>query len=219
MTEGNSGLKNFTFTVTRSGNTSDASTVDFATADGTGLSTTDYNATSGTLNFAAGETTQTITVQVRGDTQVETDNTFFVNLSNATGATIADGQGVGDILNDDFAPPPPPKVSIVINNESAFEGNSGLRPITFKVTLDKASSKTVTVHYATSNGTAKAGSDYNAASGTVTFAAGQTSRSVTVYIRGDTVKEANETFFVNLTSPVNAVLGNTKGTGIIKNDD
>jgi len=82
--------------------------------------------------------------------------------------------------------------------KSKAEGNSGLIPITFKVMLDKASSKTVSVHFATSNGTAIAGSDYNGASGTVTFAAGQTLKMVTVFVKGDKVKEANETLDLDL---------------------
>ena len=155
-------------------------------------------------------------MQVRGDTTVEGNEAFFLNLFAPTGATIADGSGKGTILNDDTAAP---KVSVSVNDESDFEGNSGLRPITFKVWLDQASTKTVTVHYATANGTALAGGDYNAASGTVTFAAGQTQKTVTVYVRGDTLKEADETFFVNLSSPINALIAKGQGKGVIKNDD
>jgi hypothetical protein len=92
-------------------------------------------------------------------------------------------------------------------------------PITFKVRLDKASTKTVTVHYATVNGTAVAGSDYNATSGTVTFAPGQTQKLVSVYFRGDTLHEADESFFVNLSSPMNALISKGQGKGVIKNDD
>jgi chitinase len=192
--------------------------VHFSTANGTASSASDYVAKSGTLTFAGGQTSKTVTVQVRGDTTVEGNETFFLNLFNATGATIADGSGRGTILNDDSAPPPP-KVSVTINDESAFEGNSGLRPVTFKVWLDKASTKTVMVHFATANGTALAGSDYNAASGTVTFAAGQTQRTVTVFVRGDTLKESDETFFVNLSSPINALIARNQGKGVIRNDD
>jgi hypothetical protein len=216
LTEGNSGLKNFTFTVTRSGNTAGASSVHFSTANGTASSASDYLSRSGTLTFSAGQTTKTVTVQVKGDTTVESNETFFLNLFSATGATIADGSGKGTILNDDSAAP---RVFISINNESVPEGNSGLKPITFKVWLDKASTQTVMVHYSTSNGSAAAGSDYDAASGTVTFAAGQTQKFVTVYVKGDKVKEPDETFFVNLTSPINASLGNNKGIGTIRNDD
>lgn len=218
MTEGNSGTKNFTFTVTRSGNTTISSTVHFATSNGTAGSG-DYNSNSGDVSFAPGETSKPIIVTVKGDSKVESDETFFVNLSAATGATIADHQGKGTIKNDDGnAPQPQPNVFIDINDESDFEGNSGLRPITFKVWLDNASNKTVTVKFATSNGTAGSG-DYNATSGTITFAAGQTQKTVTVFVKGDTKKEADETFFVNLSNAVNASIGNGKGKGVIKNDD
>ena len=99
--EGDSGTTIFTFTVTRLGDNSNTSTVYFATADGTATSGSDYLATSGTLSFDPGVTTQTITVQVVGDTVVEPDETLYINLSNASGAEIARSQGVGQILNDD----------------------------------------------------------------------------------------------------------------------
>ncbi len=115
MNEGNSGTSAFTFTVTRSGDTSGTSTVQFNTADGTASSSSDYTANNGTVTFAAGQTIQTVTVNVKGDTTVESDETFFVNLSIPVGATIANGKGTGTIKNDDSAPPPPPasKVSII----------------------------------------------------------------------------------------------------------
>lgn len=219
-TEGNSGTKDLTFTVKLSAAAAGTVLVHYVTADGTAkASDNDYTAIAGgTVTFTAGQTTQTVTVKVKGDTKVEADETFFVNLSAPIGATIADSQGKGTILNDDAAAP---KASISINNEADFEGNSGLKPITFKVTLDKASNQTVFVHYVTADGTAKASdNDYVAiAGGTVTFTAGQTQQTVTVMVRGDTKKEADETFFVNLSAPINATLGNSKGTGTIKNDD
>ena len=80
---------------------SDAASVTYATANGTATAGSDYTATSGTLTFAPGESTKTITVLVKGDKTKEPDETFYVNLSGAVGATIADGTGVGTILNDD----------------------------------------------------------------------------------------------------------------------
>jgi hypothetical protein len=100
-TEGDSGTKDFNFTVTRSGNTTGPSSVDFATADDTATEPSDYAANSGTVNFAANETTKTVTVVVNGDTDVEPNETFNVDLSNCVGCNIADGQGVGTIVNDD----------------------------------------------------------------------------------------------------------------------
>jgi len=133
--------------------------------------------------------------------------------------SIAKGTGVGTIINDDAPPPPPPTVRISINDESDFERDAGRVPITFKVRLDRASTKPVTVHFATANGTAVAGSDYDATSGTITFAPGQTHKTVTVYIRGDRLREQDDTFFVNLSSPMKAVIARGQGKGLIKNDD
>src|SRR5207253_162530 len=99
LPEGGSGTKSFDFTVTRSGDTSGTSSVNFATADGTAtVANSDYVANSGTLSFAAGETTKTITIVVNGDTTVEPDETFTVNLSNCVGCIITDSHGVGTIL-------------------------------------------------------------------------------------------------------------------------
>ena len=104
---------------------------------------------------------------------------------------------------------------------SIAEGNSGLRQILFSVTLSTASAHTVSVRWATSNGTALSGRDYNAASGTVTFAAGQRVRTVGVWVVGDRIVEADETFSVTISSPVRAVLSTTarRATGTIVNDD
>src|SRR5262249_22145043 len=99
------------------------------------------------------------------------------------------------------------------------EGNSGTTPATFTVTLSPASSQTVTVNYATADGTATAGSDYVAASGSLSFAPGVTSRTVTVAVNGDTVPELDEDFFLNLSSPTNATLTVGQGRATIKNDD
>ena len=110
-------------------------------------------------------------------------------------------------------------VTLSINNVTQAEGNSGTTPFTFTVTLSRASTSTVTVNYATANGTATAGGDYVAEVGTLTFAPGQTSKTLTVNVIGDTNQEANETFFVNLSSPVGATLLDGQGLGTILNDD
>lgn len=92
-----------TFTVTRSGNLANASSVNYSTANGTAIAGSDYTALSGTINFAAGETTKSITVAITNDTSVEDSETFKVNLTTGTNVTIADGLGVGTINNDDVA--------------------------------------------------------------------------------------------------------------------
>ena len=120
-----------------------------------------------------------ITVTVNGDLLDEDDETFFVNLSGASGGTIADGVGVGTITDDD----PLPGVSIA--DLTVSEPPSGTSTAQFTVTLSAASGRTVSVPYSTANGTATAGSDYDAATGTVVFAPGETSRTIGVTIRAD----------------------------------
>src|SRR5262249_18355536 len=107
QSEGNSGTTAFIFTVSKAGSTAFDVAVDYATQDGTTplfaatAADNDYLASSGSVSIGANETTRTITIAVQGDTHIENDETFFVNLSNATGATIAHSQGVGTIQNDD----------------------------------------------------------------------------------------------------------------------
>jgi hypothetical protein len=106
VTEGNSGTTAATFTVSLSGPQADPVTVDFATADGTATAPTDYTSNSGTVTFAPGVTSQPVTVLVNGDTTFEPNETFFVNLSNASSnGNITDAQGQATIVNDDAAPP------------------------------------------------------------------------------------------------------------------
>jgi hypothetical protein len=188
--------------------------VDYATASGTATSGTDFTATSGTLTFPAGTTTRPIVVPVNGDTTPEPNETFVVNLSNASNATISRGQGTGTIVDDD-APIP----ALSINDVSINEGNSGTSIATFTVSLSSASNQTVTVNYATANGTASSGSDYTSASGTLTFPAGNTSQPVQVSIIGDTTPETNETFVVNLSGAVGATIARAQGTGTIIDND
>ncbi|MDT4952058.1 MAG: hypothetical protein QOJ02_196 [Acidobacteriota bacterium] len=217
VAEGNSGTTNATFTVSLSAASTSAVTVKYDTANGSATAGSDYQAASGTLTFAPGDTSKTITVAVNGDTTPESDETFAVNLSNPTNATIADGQGIGTIQNDDQPPPTPPGVSI--NDVTVTEGNSGTTDAIFTVTLSTVSNSTVTVKYDTADSTATAGSDYQSASGTLTFAPGQTSKTITVTVNGDTAVEPDETFFVNLSNPTNATITDSQGVGTIKNDD
>jgi hypothetical protein len=110
MAEGDSGTTNFVFTVTRtSGSVPNLDSVAYTTEDGTATAGQDYTTTTGTLNFAAIDTSKTITVPVTGDTAAETDETFNVKLSGPSSqCTFSDNTGVGTITNDDTAPPPPP---------------------------------------------------------------------------------------------------------------
>src|SRR5262249_44115045 len=157
-----------TFTLTLSAASGRSVRVEYATADGTATTTDgDYQADAGTLTFAAGDTTKTITVLVNGDNINEPDEVFYVNLSNADGATIDDGQGQGTILNDDA-------LVLSVDEVSAIEGDSGTTAFTFTVTLSSPSASTITVNYATADDTATAAdSDYQTSSDTVTFAPGE----------------------------------------------
>jgi ribosomal protein L35AE/L33A len=213
VTEGNTGTVSAVFTVSLSAASGQTVTVNYATANGTAVAPADYAATSGALTFSPGTTTRQITVLVNGDTLDEASETFNVNLSAATNATIADSQGVGTITDNDTAP------TLRINDISIAEGNSGTKTATFTVTLSAASGQSVTVHYATANGSASSSSDYNAASGTLTFAAGTTTQTISVTIRGDQSRESNETFVVNLSAATNATIADSQGVCTILNDD
>ena len=109
--------------------------------------------------------------------------------------------------------------TISINDVSVSEGNSGTTTASFTVSLSSASSQTITVKYATADNTAHAGSDYTNATGTLTFAPGQTSQNISVGINGDVLNEETVSFNVNLTSPTNAAISDSQGVGTIVDDD
>lgn len=216
--EGDAGTTSFTFTVTKTNDSSQTVTVDYATAAGTATAGgscaagVDYVTKSGSLSFAPGEMSKTVTVNGCGDTTLEGDETFFVNLSNPANSSISDSQGMGTIKNDD----PNMKISDV----SANEGNSGTTAFNFTVTLSSAQATPVTVNYYTLDGTASPPSDYTSTTGTLTFAPGETSKTITVLVNGDTTVEGNETFTVNLWGQTAGVLmADSQGVGTIVNDD
>jgi Calx-beta domain/IPT/TIG domain len=130
------------------------------------------------------------------------------------------GYGISAVSSSDkFTYQQSTSPSVSINSVSLVEGNSGSKNATFTVTLSAANSQTVSVPFSTANGTATAGTDYTATTGTVTFAPGTVSQPINVPVSGDTVAEPDETFTVKLGTPTNAVLGNATGTGTILNDD
>lgn len=216
--EGNSGTTAFTFTITRSGDTSGAVTVQYDTSNQS-TDNNDLTPASGIASFAAGETTRQVTVNVNGDTTVESDEIFLVALGATTGgAQVNDGIGVGKILNDDSVTPPTlPTLSI--GDAMGNEGNSGNNPLTFTVTRTGDTSGSSTVNWATQNGTAGEGDYVVVATGTVSFDAGQTSQILVVNMKGDTKVEGNETFFVNLSGASGATISDGQGQGTIVNDD
>jgi hypothetical protein len=106
-----------------------------------------------------------------------------------------------------------------IDNVELPEGNAGTRPFVFTVTLSEPSASPVTVQFSTRNGSAQAGSDYAAASGTLTFAPGEASKQITVLVNGDTQAEDIEVFFVDLANASGGVIGDAEGLGRIFNDE
>ena len=197
-----------TFMVSLSPASSELVTVAYATQDGTAVAGSDYTATSGTLRFEPGETIQNIQVATLRDAIAEPSESFTVELSDPVGTAITNSTGVGTIAADAT-----PALSITDAVPVAEGGGA-----TFMVSLSPASSELVTVTYATQDGTAVAGSDYTAASGTLQFDPGMTSHTIRVAVLNDTAVEPTETFAVELSDPVRATLADGTGVGTITDD-
>jgi hypothetical protein len=205
VTEGSAGTTMATFVVSLSQVSGQVVTVGYTSADGTATAGSDYLTTFGTLTIPAGSASQSISVTVNGDLPREPDETFFLNLSSPTNATLADAQGVGTITNDD----PPPILSI--GDVTVPRGPSGTTTFAdFPVTLSAATYETVTVAYATADGTATAGTDYVATTGGLSFPPGVTTATVSVTVNGSSGPD-NKTFFVDLGSPANAGVADGRG--------
>lgn len=214
LSEGNAGTKQAGFVVSLSAVSGNAVTVDATTVPGTALPGSDYTTTS-TAGFTipAGQASATFNVPVLGDTRVEGNETFSVHLTNPANATIADGQAMGRITNDDLA-------VLSIGDVTVQEGNSGTSTATFTVRLSAPMPSPVYYDIATGNGTAVGGSDFVARSLPGRFIdAGRTSQVFEVAINGDTAAEANETFNVALSNVSGATLGDGAAVGTISNDD
>jgi hypothetical protein len=214
LTEGNAGAQSAQVTVSLSHASHKAVSVNFRTEDGTGAAGDDYRATSGTLKFAPGETCKAVAVPVYGDRIVEPNEAFSVVLSGAVRANIADGWGLVTIIDDE------PRISI--SGAAAAEGNDGTTLLSFTVGLSAPADGPVTVNYATADGAgATAGSDYQAASGTLTFAPGETTRTIEVTVFGDATAEGDEGFYVSLSGlSGNAFMSDSHSAyGGIQDDD
>ncbi|TXI82544.1 MAG: hypothetical protein E6Q40_12255 [Cupriavidus sp.] len=191
------GSNKLMFAVTLDKAAASAITIDYSTSNGTAMAGTDYVATSGTLGFAVGETTKSIEVPVIGNEDVQSDRALTLTLSGASGATLKRAQARGTIVDDDHAR------QINIDDASAYRADGHL---TFKLTLDSASARSISVHYATQDGTAKAGTDYVASTGDVTFAAGVLEQTIVVNTINNGSTAGTLNFKVLLSAPVNAVL-------------
>ena len=219
--EGDAGTTDFTFDVTLTGDVAGGFTVSYNSADGSAtIGDSDYVATSGTLTFTGTDTeTQTITVTVNGDTVVEGNETFTVDLGDPSNGDVTSIDGTGTIENDDSA-------TVTIDNVSQAEGDTGTTDFVFTVTLSGDVAGGFMVPFTTADGTATIGdSDYVFTSGTLTFTGTDTeTQTITVTVNGDTVVEGDETFTLALGMP--SVAGVTAnggsgggGLGTILNDD
>ena len=206
------------FTVSLSAATTETVSVDYATADGTAVAGSDYTSTSGSLTFATGEISKTVSVSLTDDSVGEGSENFTLTLSNQTNASLARATATGTITDDETP-------TLTIANASATEGSA----VVFTVTLSPAAATDVTVNYAATNGTATSdtnhedGADYTApaSSASLTIDAGQTSATISIATGDDTVHEVNETFTITLSNPSSpAVLGAmSAATGTITNND
>lgn len=193
-------------------------TVSYSTGGGTASANSDYVATTGVVTFLPGETVKNVTVRVRVDRTPEPTENFFVTLTSATNAIIADGQGQVRLIDDDGGPA---VTFLTINNLTLDpEGNNGVTNATLTVTLSGAANTTpVTVDFATADGSAVANSDYTPVTGQLVFAPGVLTQTITIPVFADGRFEPNENFVINLSNPVGAILVSTRSTVTIVDDD
>lgn len=248
VVEGDSGIAEAVFTVRLSEPNPTASdiSVRFSTVGGSAKGVnptcgfaaacppdTDFFLTNGTLIFKRGESSKEIVVRVLGDRRAEGDETFFVTLSNASGATIADARGQGTI-RDDGDPQPAISIADAEIDEGTVLPNGGLRTMLFKVTLNNPSDQEVRVDFATADGSAvgadcppvgvcpalrDGAADFAHAAGTLVFAPGRDQQFVRVSVFSDRQPEGDETFVVRLSNPVGATIADGQARGLIRNDD
>jgi hypothetical protein len=216
LNEGKTGTTNATFTVTLSNPSGLVTTVDYATADGTALAGSDYTKVdSTTLTFAPGETSKTITVPIIGDLIEESDETFLVNLSNPTNATLGTKKtATGTILNDDTP------LSLTVSDATAAETKTGETPNPgqFVITRGGDLTKSVSVKY-TLSGAAKNGTDYQTLTGTSLFAAGADKAFVEIKPIDDKIFEGPESITLTLSADDYAITGANSGTVTIADND
>lgn len=214
VTEGDNGVSVANFTVTLDTPATVPVSVDYNTADGSATAGEDYEAVSGTLNFAVGEDTKTIPVNISGDLVDEgAAETFTLTLSNPVNAGVTKAIGTGTITDDDRA-------SLSVADATVTEGDEGTKTLEFNVSLSNPSVQTVSATFTTQSGTATAGEDYQASTGMVSFVPGSTSgQTIIVDIIGDVLDENDETFTVSLSAPSNASISTGNATGTIVDND
>jgi uncharacterized delta-60 repeat protein len=202
------------FTVSLTASSSSTVQVSYATADRSAIAGTDYTATSGTLTFDPGETTKVVNVPILAQPAPHPNKDFFLVLSNPVNASLPKGAGIGTIRYASSD-----ELSIYADDAIVVEGHTGITLLGFTLSLNRFNNSPVTVNYATADGTAFAGSDYTAQSGSITFARGVMQRWVVVPIAANVTVQPNRSFFLNLSNPSGAVLSRAQGSGTILDDD
>ena len=210
--EGDSGTNSALFHVTLSASPGHTVTVDYRTADASAQAGADYRLAEGYLVFPPGTTDLVVSVPVLGDTLLEPNETFTLNLINAIGAELARPQGQGTILDDD-------NIQLSINDVEVTEGDSGITEATFTLSATSPAREAASVVYETEAGSATEAVDYVTATGTATLQPGETNTTITIQVKGDLVLEPDEDFSVTLTGPVKAVLNDATGRGLIRDDE
>jgi Calx-beta domain-containing protein len=220
VAEGDSGASPATFVVTLTPRAQHAVTVEYTTRDGTATTASgDYRGTRGRVVLPPGIDSATIDVPVLGDTVEEADETFSLVLRNPVGARLVPAEAQAEIVDDDGNAGPGAGPELSIEDGRVAEGNSGRRTLTLVVTLSAPATQPVTVDYATADGSATAGDDYQERSGKLRFPPGVTSRTVEVSVLGDGAEEGDEDLVVTLADPVGAVLGHASAVALILDDD
>lgn len=217
IVEGDSGNSDLIFTISGSIAATADIEVDYTTSDGTATQPDDYLETSGTAIMPAGATRVDVVVPIVGDLDVESDETFTMTLSIPTlRVVVAAGSATGTITNDDAERVP----ALSISDVSVSEGTGADSTLTFVASLDFAANSDVTADFATMDDSAVAPEDYDAASGSLLIAAGDTTASIPVTIIGDALDEANETFTMTLSNiSAGAIPGVVSASGTIDDDD
>jgi Ca2+-binding RTX toxin-like protein len=207
-----------TFVVTLGKNGGQASnstvTVDYATANDSASAGSDYAAEAGTLTFNPGESVKLVVVDITDDAVAEGLERFNLQLSNATNATIADGLGIAEIGPSDATPVAQPRISIA---DAVVGENDGYVDVV--VSLSAPGQSQITVNYTMANGTAANSLDYDAINGSLTFAAGETTKTIRVPLLDNVTAESLEYFFVSLNTPTNATIAKSYAiVNIVDND-
>jgi hypothetical protein len=187
--------------------------VKYVTQDATATAGADYTATSGTLELAPNQLSGEIDIPTTGDGLDESDETVLLVLSEAEHAVVAGGGAFAGIINDDDT------TQVNAGDASVKEGDDGTTAVGVPVRLTGPATAPVRVGYATADDEAGGGVDYDPVVGEVTFEPGQTEKLVTVKVRGDTAKESDEHFRLELLSADGAVLSRRSGVVTITDDD